>query len=177
MPVAADVMDMDQLTEAARLILGKWGKIDILVNAAGGNIPGATIPVDQTVFNMNIEDYRKVVDLNLNGTVFPYLVFGKSMAETGTGSIINLSSMATFSALSRVMGYSVAKSGIEIFTKWLAMELAMKFSEKVRVNCIAPGPIATEMPMSIPAGLLVLATLAVLAFIAVLLSRITSCDG
>lgn len=139
MPVTADVMDMDQLTGAAALILGKWGKIDILVNAAGGNIPGATIPVDQTVFNMNIEDYRKVVDLNLNGTVFPNLVFGKSMAETGSGSIINLSSMATFSALSRVMGYSVAKSGIEIFTKWLAMELAMKFSEKVRVNCIAPG--------------------------------------
>jgi NAD(P)-dependent dehydrogenase (short-subunit alcohol dehydrogenase family) len=139
MPVTADVMDMDQLTAANDLILKQWGKIDILVNAAGGNIPGATIPIDQSVFDMNIENYRKVVDLNLNGTVFPNLVFGKSMAETGSGSIINLSSMATFSALTRVMGYSVAKSGIEIFTKWLAMELAMKFSEKVRVNCIAPG--------------------------------------
>lgn len=137
--VSADVMNMDQLVAANESILQHWGKIDILVNAAGGNIPGATIPVDQSVFDMNIEDYRKVVDLNLNGTVFPNLVFGKSMALSGSGSIINLSSMATFSALTRVMGYSVAKSGIEIFTKWLAMELAMKFSEKVRVNCIAPG--------------------------------------
>lgn len=139
MAVNADVMDMNQLLEASDKILSEWGKIDILVNAAGGNIPGATIPVDQSVFDMNIDDYRKVVDLNLNGTVFPNLVFGKSMALSGSGSIINLSSMATFSALTRVMGYSVAKSGIEIFTKWLAMELAMKFSEKVRVNCIAPG--------------------------------------
>jgi NAD(P)-dependent dehydrogenase (short-subunit alcohol dehydrogenase family) len=139
MAVTADVMDMEQLTFACDLILKKWEKIDILVNAAGGNIPGATIPVDQSVFDMNIEDYRKVVDLNLNGTVFPNLVFGRSMAKSGSGSIINLSSMATFSALTRVMGYSVAKSGIEIFTKWLAMELSMKFSEKIRVNCIAPG--------------------------------------
>lgn len=137
--VTADVMDMEQLRAVNDKILAEWGKIDILINAAGGNIPGATISVDQSVFDMNIDDYRKVVDLNLNGTVFPNLVFGKSMAEAGSGSIINLSSMATFSALTRVMGYSVAKSGIEIFTKWLAMELAMKFSEKVRVNCIAPG--------------------------------------
>ncbi len=139
MPVIADVMEMDQLKTANDKIMEKWGKIDILVNAAGGNIPGATIPVDQSVFDMNIDDYRRVVDLNLNGTVFPNLVFGKSMTLAGSGSIINLSSMATFSALTRVMGYSVAKSGIEIFTKWLAMELAVKFSEKVRVNCIAPG--------------------------------------
>jgi len=137
--VVADVMEMEQLRSASEVILDQWGKIDILVNAAGGNIPGATIPVDQSVFDMNIDDYRKVVDLNLNGTIFPSLVFGKSMALSGSGSIINLSSMATFSALTRVMGYSVAKSGIEIFTKWLAMELAVQFSEKVRVNCIAPG--------------------------------------
>jgi NAD(P)-dependent dehydrogenase (short-subunit alcohol dehydrogenase family) len=139
MPVTADVMDIDQLNAAEKLIVEKWGKIDILVNTAGGNIPGATIGADQSIFDMNLEDYKKVVDLNLNGTVFPCLVFGKSMALTGSGSIINLSSMSTFSALTRVPGYSMAKSGIEIFTKWLAMELALKFSEKIRVNCIAPG--------------------------------------
>jgi NAD(P)-dependent dehydrogenase (short-subunit alcohol dehydrogenase family) len=139
MPVSADVMDIEQLNAAEKLIVEKWGKIDILVNTAGGNIPGATIGADQSIFDMNLEDYKKVVDLNLNGTVFPCLVFGKSMALTGSGSIINLSSMSTFSALTRVPGYSMAKSGIEIFTKWLAMELALKFSERIRVNCIAPG--------------------------------------
>jgi NAD(P)-dependent dehydrogenase (short-subunit alcohol dehydrogenase family) len=139
MPVSADVMDIDQLHAAEKQVVEKWGKIDILVNTAGGNTPGATIGADQSIFDMNLEDYKKVVDLNLNGTVFPCLVFGKSMALTGSGSIINLSSMSTFSALTRVPGYSMAKSGIEIFTKWLAMELALKFSEKIRVNCIAPG--------------------------------------
>ena len=139
MPVSADVMDIDQLYAAEKQVVEKWGKIDILVNTAGGNTPGATIGADQSIFDMNLEDYKKVVDLNLNGTVFPCLVFGKSMALTGSGSIINLSSMSTFSALTRVPGYSMAKSGIEIFTKWLAMELALKFSEKIRVNCIAPG--------------------------------------
>jgi NAD(P)-dependent dehydrogenase (short-subunit alcohol dehydrogenase family) len=138
-PVSADVMDIDQLKNAEKQILDKWGKIDILVNAAGGNIPGATIGVDQSIFDMNLEDYKKVVDLNLNGTVFPCLVFGRSMALGGSGSIVTLSSMSTYAALTRVPGYSMAKSGIEIFTKWLAMELAMKFSEKIRVNCIAPG--------------------------------------
>jgi NAD(P)-dependent dehydrogenase (short-subunit alcohol dehydrogenase family) len=139
MPVSADVMDIEQLHEAEKNIIANWGKIDILINTAGGNIPGATIGTDQSIFDMNIEDYKKVLDLNLNGTVFPCLVFGKSMATSGSGSIINLSSMSTFSALTRVPGYSMAKSGIEIFTKWLAMELALKFSEKIRVNCIAPG--------------------------------------
>ena len=137
--VSADVMDIEQLNLAEKQITGHWGRIDILINTAGGNIPGATIGTDQSIFDMNLEDYKKVVDLNLNGTVFPCLVFGKSMANTGSGSIINLSSMSTFSALTRVPGYSMAKSGIEIFTKWLAMELALKFSEKIRVNCIAPG--------------------------------------
>jgi NAD(P)-dependent dehydrogenase (short-subunit alcohol dehydrogenase family) len=139
MPVSADVMDIEQLNEAEKSIIARWGRIDILINTAGGNIPGATIGTDQSIFDMNLEDYKKVLDLNLNGTVFPCLVFGKSMAKTGSGSIINLSSMSTFSALTRVPGYSMAKSGIEIFTKWLAMELALKFSEKIRVNCIAPG--------------------------------------
>ena len=135
----ADVLDVIQLQAATEAILAKWGRIDILVNTAGGNLPGATIPDDRTVFDMQIEDYKKVTELNLNGTVYPCLVFGKAMAENKSGSIINLSSMATFSSLTRVPGYSVAKSGVEIFTKWLAMEMASKFSDKIRVNAIAPG--------------------------------------
>ncbi len=137
--VAANVINMAHLEKARETIIAKYGQIDILINTAGGNTPGATIGDKESVFDMDMDEYRKVVDVNLNGTVYPCLVFGKSMAERGSGSIINFSSMSTFAALSRVPGYSMAKSGIEIFTKWLAMEMAMKFSENVRVNCIAPG--------------------------------------
>ncbi len=137
--VAANVINMAHLENARKTIIAKYGQIDILINTAGGNTPGATIGDKESVFDMDMDEYRKVVDVNLNGTVYPCLVFGKSMAERGSGSIINFSSMATFAALSRVPGYSMAKSGIEIFTKWLAMEMALKFSENVRVNCIAPG--------------------------------------
>jgi NAD(P)-dependent dehydrogenase (short-subunit alcohol dehydrogenase family) len=102
-------------------------------------VPGATLEPNQTIFDMKIEDWEKVINLNQNGTVFPCLVFGKIMAEQKKGSIINISSMATYSALTRVPGYSVAKTGINIFTKWLATELAQKFGEGIRVNAIAPG--------------------------------------
>jgi NAD(P)-dependent dehydrogenase (short-subunit alcohol dehydrogenase family) len=134
-----NVLDKDNLEQACSKILKKWGKIDILVNAAGGNIPGATLEPEQTFFDMKMEDLNKVIDLNLNGSVLPSMVFGQSMANQGSGSIINISSMATFSAITRVPGYSIAKSGINIFTQWLASEMALKFGEGIRVNAIAPG--------------------------------------
>ncbi len=134
-----NVLDEDSLKAVRDKILAKWGSIDILVNAAGGNMPGATLTEDQTIFDMKIEDYKKVTNLNLDGTVIPSLIFGEAMAKAGKGSIINISSMATYSAITRVMGYSVAKTGVNIFTQWMAMELATKFGEKVRVNAIAPG--------------------------------------
>lgn len=136
---ACDVLDVTKLETLKEQILAKWHRIDILVNAAGGNIPGATIPDDKSVFDMKIEDLNKVIDLNLYGSVYPCLVFGKVMAEQGEGNIINVSSMATYTALTRVPGYSIAKTGINIFTQWLATEMALKFSEKIRVNAIAPG--------------------------------------
>ncbi|MCY1721382.1 SDR family oxidoreductase [Prolixibacteraceae bacterium Z1-6] len=139
MGLVVNVLDVDDLKNAKDTILEKWGRIDILVNTAGGNLPGATLTEEQTVFDMNIKDFNKVTDLNLNGTVYPCLVFGEVMGEQKSGTIINISSMATMSSITRVPGYSVAKSGVEIFTKWLAMEMATKFSEKVRVNAIAPG--------------------------------------
>lgn len=139
MGLVVNVLDIDQLKDARDTILDKWGRIDYLVNTAGGNLPGATLSEGQTVFDMNIRDYNKVTDLNLNGTVYPCIVFGEAMAQSKYGSIINISSMATYASISRVPGYSIAKSGIEIFTKWLAMEMALKFSEKIRVNAIAPG--------------------------------------
>lgn len=134
-----NVLDMNSLEETSEKIVEKWGRIDILVNCAGGNIPGATLAPDQTIFDMKIEDWEKVTNLNQNGTVYPCLVFGKVMAKQKKGSIINISSMATYSALTNVPGYSVAKTGINIFTKWMATELALKFGEGIRVNAIAPG--------------------------------------
>ncbi len=134
-----NVLDIASLEAAREKLLEMWGSVDILVNAAGGNLPGATLREDQTVFEMKVEDFNRVTDLNMNGTVYPCLVFGKAMADSGSGSIINVSSMATYSAITRVPGYSVAKSGVSIFTQWLAMEMALKFSEKIRVNALAPG--------------------------------------
>jgi len=137
--VVSSVLDLEELKQTRATILEKWGKVDILINAAGGNLPGATLTEDQTVFDMKIEDFQKVNDLNMNGTVYPSLVFGEAMAQRGEGSIITISSMATYSAITRVLGYSTAKTAINIFTQWMAMEMATKFSEKIRVNAIAPG--------------------------------------
>lgn len=134
-----DILSIDILKEIAALIVAQYGQINILVNAAGGNIPGATLTEEQTIFDMKMEDFDKVTSLNLNGSVIPCLVFGEVMAKNGKGSIINVSSMATYSAITRVPGYSVAKSGMNIFTQWLATELALKFGEGIRVNAIAPG--------------------------------------
>lgn len=134
-----NVLEEESLIAVRDKVIKKWGAIHILINAAGGNIPGATLTEDQTIFDMKISDYKKVTDLNLDGTVIPSLIFGEAMAKSGEGSIINISSMATYSAITRVMGYSVAKTGVNIFTQWMASELALKFGEKVRVNAIAPG--------------------------------------
>ncbi|RKD91548.1 SDR family oxidoreductase [Mangrovibacterium diazotrophicum] len=134
-----DVLNEERIREVRDLIVDKWGRIDILINVAGGNIPGATLTEAQTIFDMKIDDYKKVTELNLDGTIVPSLIFGETIAKSGKGSIINISSMATYSAITRVMGYSVAKTGINIFTQWMAMEMAMKFGDKVRVNAVAPG--------------------------------------
>jgi NAD(P)-dependent dehydrogenase (short-subunit alcohol dehydrogenase family) len=134
-----NVLDVESLEKVSQEIVETWGRIDILINVAGGNLPGATLAPDQTVFDMKIEDWEKVTNLNLNGTVYPSLVFAKVMAKQGKGSIINISSMAAYAAITRVPGYSVAKTGIISFTQWMAMEMALKFGEGIRVNAIAPG--------------------------------------
>ena len=119
MAVVSDVLDIDKLKETSVVVEKEWGGIDILVNCAGGNVPGATVPDDKSVFDMKIEDFEKVTSINMNGTVYPSLVFGELMAKKGSGSIITISSMAAMSALSRVMGYTVAKCGIDGFTRWI----------------------------------------------------------
>lgn len=137
--LVCNVLCNEEIKKARDFVMDKWGRVDILVNAAGGNVPGATIMDDQHVFDMKDEDLRRVIDLNLYGTIYPCLAFGKIMAEQKSGSIINVSSMAAYDALSRVMGYAIAKEGVNALTKWLAQEMAIKYSEKIRVNAIAPG--------------------------------------
>jgi len=134
-----NVLDIKSLEAIAKDVVEKWGRIDILLNIAGGNIPGATLMPDQSFFDMKIEDWNKVTDLNMNGTVYPSYVFGRIMAEQKSGSIINISSMAAMQAMTRVPGYSAAKAAVGNFTQWLAMEMAMKYGDGIRVNSIAPG--------------------------------------
>ncbi|WP_116107901.1 SDR family oxidoreductase [Lewinella sp. IMCC34191] len=134
-----DVTDAESLRDAATELKEKWQKLDILVNAAGGNRPGATIGPDQTFFDLKMEDFAGVSKLNLDGTVIPSLIFGKMLTDHGSGSIINISSMAADRAITRVVGYSAAKAGIDNFTRWLSVEMARKYGGKVRVNAIAPG--------------------------------------
>jgi|TARA_R110001583_G_scaffold17758_4_gene71614 NAD(P)-dependent dehydrogenase (short-subunit alcohol dehydrogenase family) len=137
--VVCDVLDEASLQKASDSILKKHGTIDVLINAAGGNKPGATIGEHQTIFDLKPEDFKSVVDLNLLGSVLPSMVFGKTMADKKKGVIINISSMTAQRAISRVVGYSASKAAIDNFTKWLSVELAMKFGEGLRVNAIAPG--------------------------------------
>jgi NAD(P)-dependent dehydrogenase (short-subunit alcohol dehydrogenase family) len=146
---ACNVLEQASLEKVRDLIMGAHKKIDILINAAGGNMPGATIPDEKTVFDVSFEGFKGAVDLNFFGTVLPSLVFGRSMARGKKGTIINISSMAATRMLTRVVAYSAAKAAIDNFTKWLAMELARKFGEGLRVNAIAPGFFITEQNRSL----------------------------
>lgn len=139
MPLPADVLDKTQLAEARKQVLEKWGRIDILINAAGGNTPDAIVFGDVTFFNMKQEAFQKMIDLNLTGSLLPSQIFGEAMADAKRGSIINISSMASQRVLTRVIGYSAAKAGIDNFTRWLAVEMAHKYGDGIRVNAIAPG--------------------------------------
>jgi len=135
----ADVLDKENLENVKVQLLEKWQKIDVLINAAGGNMPGATLSPSESLFDISIDDFQKVTDLNLMGTVIPSLVFGKQMTEQNGGSIINVSSVAVAQALTRVVGYSASKAAMENFTRWMAVDMAHKFGDKIRVNAIAPG--------------------------------------
>ena len=137
--IVGNVLDIENLKKVADEIIAKWGCIDILLNIAGGNIPGATLAPDQPFFDMKIADWEKVTSLNMNGTVYPSMVFGEVMAKQKCGCIINVSSMAAYSAITRVPGYSAAKTAVSNFTQWLSTEMAMKYGDGIRVNAIAPG--------------------------------------
>jgi len=140
----ANVLDRQAMTEVRKSVISEWNTIDVLINAAGGNMPGATVGDGESIFNMDIDDFDKVVDLNLVGTVIPSLVFGEQMEKQGRGVIVNFSSMASTRAISRVAGYSAAKAAIDNFTRWMAVEMARKYGDGIRVNAIAPGFLVTN---------------------------------
>lgn len=144
-----DVMDQTMVEQNCQDILDRYGRIDTLLNAAGGNQPGATITPDQTFFDLDAAQFQKVLNLNLTGTVIPTQVFLKPMVKAGKGSIINFSSMAAFRPMTRVCGYAAAKAGISNFTAYMATECAKKFGEGIRVNAIAPGFFITEQNRSL----------------------------
>ena len=142
--LTTDVMNQEAVEQNLKDILAKYGRVDALLNAAGGNMPGATIGPNSNFFDLKVEDYQKVVNLNLIGTVIPTQVFLKPMVEQKKGCIVNFSSMAAFRPLTRVCGYGSAKAGISNFTAYMAHEVAKKFGNGIRVNAIAPGFFITE---------------------------------
>lgn len=145
--LTADVLARDQLEAARDAVLARWGRIDILVNAAGGNVAAATLGAGASFFDLDEDALRAVLDLNLMGTLLPCQVFGAAMVDagaegtspTGRGSIVNISSMAVQRAITRVVGYSAAKAAAENLTRWLAVEFARQYGPALRVNAIAPG--------------------------------------
>lgn len=140
----SDVNDKAILEQNSKDILAKYGRIDVLINGAGGNMPGATIGPDKTIFDLDVDAFKKVVDLNLFGTVIPTMVFAKVMTEQKQGNIINISSESALRPLTRVVGYGAAKAAVTNFTKYLAIELATKYGEGLRVNAMAPGFFISE---------------------------------
>lgn len=144
-----NVLEEKALEQNLADILKVYGTIDILLNAAGGNMGPANVTPEQTIFDLDIDAMKKVCDLNIFGTVIPTKVFIRPMAEKGKGSIINFCSMSSFRPLTRVAGYGIAKAGMASWTQWLAGEAAIKFGEGIRVNAIAPGFLLTNQNRSL----------------------------
>lgn len=147
--MVCDVTDIEAVNQVRDEVVRLYGRVDALLNAAGGNMPGATIPPEKTLFDVQVEEFQRVLNVNLTGTLIPTQAFLKPMTEAGHGSIVNFSSMAAFRPLSRVMGYAAAKAGISNLTAFLANEVASKFSPCVRVNAIAPGFFLTDQNRSL----------------------------
>jgi len=139
-----DVLDKDVLEQNRRDIISHFGSIDVLLNAAGGNMKGATVSPDQTILDLDINAFVRVVQLNLFGTVLPTQVFVKEMVRQGKGAIVNFCSESALRPLTRVAGYGAAKAAIANYTKYMAGELASKFTTDIRVNAIVPGFLITN---------------------------------
>ncbi|MGI8893405.1 MAG: SDR family oxidoreductase [Bacteroidia bacterium] len=142
--LVADVLNEQQLCEARDNILKTFGRIDGLVNGAGGNMPEGMVQSDDNIFSMNIEGIKKVMDINLWGTIIPTQVFGEAIAKTGKGSIVNISSMNSKRAITKVLGYNMGKASVDCYTQWFAVELARRFGDSIRINALAPGFFLTD---------------------------------
>ncbi|HKG13237.1 MAG TPA: SDR family oxidoreductase [Pyrinomonadaceae bacterium] len=140
----ADVLDAAGLRRASEDIVREFGRVDCLLNGAGGNHPSATTKPELSFFDLPEDAMRFVFDLNMLGTIIPCQVFGRMMAERGEGVILNVSSMSAVRPLTRVVGYSAAKAGVNSFTQWLAVHLAQEYGPRIRVNAVAPGFFLTE---------------------------------
>ncbi len=142
--VACDVLDKASLESAQQAVLEAFGVVDILINGAGGNKPQATTNPERSFFDLPADAMQWVFNLNIVGTILPSQVFGRSMAERGSGVILNISSMNSFRPLTRIPAYSAAKAGVSNFTQWLAVHMAQEYTPNIRVNAIAPGFFLTE---------------------------------
>jgi len=142
--LVADVLNTDELTAAKNKVLDVFGRIDGLVNGAGGNMPQGVLLPDQDIFKMNMEGMKQVMDVNLWGTLYPTQIFGEAIAETGKGSIVNISSMNSKRAITRVLGYNMGKAAVDCYNQWFAVELANRYGDAIRMNALAPGFFLTE---------------------------------
>jgi NAD(P)-dependent dehydrogenase (short-subunit alcohol dehydrogenase family) len=142
--VATDVLNKVSLEKAKEIVLAHYGRVDVLVNGAGGNKAAATASPDQPFFDLPADAMQWVVNLNLLGTIYPTQVFGRVMAAQGSGSVVNISSMAAFKPLTNTVAYSVAKAGVSSFTEWMSVHFCQEYSPAIRVNAIAPGFLLTQ---------------------------------
>ena len=142
--LVADVMNEEELAAAREKILAAFGRIDGLVNAAGGNAPDGVLLPGEDIFNMNLAGMKRVMDLNLWGTILPTQVFGKAIANSGGGSIVNISSMNSKRAITRVLGYNMGKAAVDCYNQWFAVEMANRYGDTLRMNALAPGFFLTE---------------------------------
>lgn len=153
--LVADAMNEEQLIAAREKVLAAFGKIDGLVNAAGGNMPDGVLQPEDNIFEMKMDGMKTVLDLNLWGTLIPTQVFGKAIADTGRGSIVNISSMNSKRAITKVLGYNMGKAAVDCYTQWFAVELANRYGDKIRMNALAPGFFLTEQNrnlLTVPEG-------------------------
>ncbi len=142
--IKTNVLDKNSVEEAAKQVIGAFGRMDILINGAGGNKKEATTSDELSFFDLPADAIRWVFELNCIGTILPSQVLGRHMADQGSGCIINISSMAAFLPLTRVAAYSSAKAAVSNFTQWLAVHMSQNHSSKIRVNALAPGFFLTE---------------------------------
>jgi NAD(P)-dependent dehydrogenase (short-subunit alcohol dehydrogenase family) len=142
--LVADVLDEASLIAARKTLLDRFGRLDGLVNGAGGNMPDGVLQPDEDIFSMNLDGMKRVMEVNLWGTLLPTQVFGDAIAKTGKGSIVNISSMNSKRAITKVLGYNMGKAAVDCYNQWFAVELANRYGDAIRMNALAPGFFLTE---------------------------------